>query len=618
MKKFLSEVFRKFAVSLVSTILFAVVFFFLMGGMIASLLETPKPKIGLNSFLVVDLTMNLTERPGGLTFEDVAEQALTEEVKPLQLHLLEVLEALKKAKKDPRITGILIEGSFQPQDYGCGYATIREMIDGLDEFKSSGKPVIGFCHSPTQLDYLVYSACDELYMDPSGTLLLNGLASQDLFLGDTLKKYGVGVQVVRTGRYKGAVEPFTSTGYSPENREQIQRLLDVRWADYLGFVSNRRDISFRKLKATLARDYLFEAEQALNADLVDGILSHDQMIDLVIERGALNEDGDWFQEVALIDYLDRPEPGDIADGAEAHFSKPEVAVIYVEGVIVDGGVDDGSMVGGAEIVSRIRTAWNDENCKAIVLRVNSPGGSVSGSDAILQEIGRARAEGIPVVVSMGSVAASGGYWIATDCDLLIAHEQTITGSIGVFGLLPNLQDLGARFGASFDAVKTHSSADLLGVSRPKTAQEMKVLQTHVESLYEKFVTLVAKGRKLPLADVKKHAEGRVWMGMDARRIGLVQELGGLSHSISRAAELAGLGEEYEVIEMPEVSTPMDDFVEMLDSQAQARPPLPNSTFSALAETAGWAEAKQFLRVIEDTRRTYSWLSWYRGAFGFHP
>jgi len=181
-----------------------------------------------------------------------------------------------------------------------------------------------------------------------------------------------------------------------------------------------------------------------------------------------------------------------------------------------------------------------------------------------------------------------------------------------------LQDLGARFGASFDAVKTHASADLLGVSRPKTAQEMKVLQTHVESLYEKFVTLVAKGRKLPLADVKKHAEGRVWMGMDARRIGLVQELGGLAHAIARAAELASLGEDYEVIEMPEVSTPMDDFVEMLDSQAQARPIMPNSSFSALAENAGWSEAKQFLRVIEDSRRTYSWLSWYRGAFGFHP
>jgi len=616
MKKFLSEVFRKFAVSLVSTILFAVVFFFLMGGVITSLLETPKPSIRSKSFLVVDLTMNLTERPGGLTFEDVAEQALTEEVKPAQAHLLEVLDALRKAKTDPRITGILVKGSFQPQDYGCGYSTIREMIDGMDDFKSSGKPVIGFCHSPTQLDYLVYSACDELYIDPSGTLLLNGLASQDLFLGDTLKKYGVGVQVVRTGRYKGAVEPFTSTGYSAENREQIKRLLNVRWADYLGFVSNRRDLSFRELNAKLTSDYLFEAEEALEIGLVDGILSHNQLIDLVIKQGSLNKDGDGFEQVSLIEYLDRPQPGDINEGADAHFNTSEIAVIYVEGVIVDGGEDDGSMVGAAEIVSRIRTAWNNENCKAIVLRVNSPGGSVSGSDAILQEIRRARSEGIPVVVSMGAIAASGGYWIATDCDLLLAHEQTITGSIGVFGLLPNLKDLGTRFGASFDSIKTHPSADLLGVSRPKTEKEMEVLQSHVESLYEKFVNLVATGRNLSIDAVKKHAEGRVWMGMDARKIGLIQELGGLYDAIDRAAEFAGLGKDFEVVEMPEVSTPMDEFVEMLDSQAQIKNNIAVSPLVAFAKSNGLSDVHQIYQIIEDSRRTYSWLSWYRGSFGF--
>jgi len=393
-------------------------------------------------------------------------------------------------------------------------------------------------------------------------------------------------------------------------------LLDVRWADYLGFVSSRRDLSFRELNARLESDYLFEAEEALEIGLVDGILSHDQLIDLVIKQGSLNEDEDWFEEVSLIDYLDRPQPGETLDGADVHFSTPEIAVIYVEGVIVDGGVDDGSMVGGAEIVSRIRKAWTDENCKAIVLRVNSPGGSVSGSDAILQEIRRARSEGVPVVVSMGSIAASGGYWIATDCDLLLAHEQTITGSIGVFGLLPNLQDLGARFGASFDAVKTHPSADLLGVSRPKTEKEMKVLQAHVESLYQKFVTLVAEGRNLSLANVKKHAEGRVWMGMDARRIGLVQELGGLYDAIDRAAEFAGLGKDFEVVEMPEVSTPMDEFVEMLDSQAQTKKKVSGSPLSVLAESSGWRDAHQILQIIEDTRRTYSWLSWYRGSFGF--
>ena len=616
MKKFFFEVLRKFAVSIVSTILFALVFFFLIGGIFASLLESPKPEVQPSSFLVVDLTMNLTERPGGITFEDVAEQAITEQPKPTQMHLLEVLDALRKAKSDPKIAGILVEGSFQPLDYGCGYATIREMIDGLDDFKQSGKPVIGFCHSPTQLDYLVYSACDELYMDPAGTLLLNGLASQDLFLGDTLKKYGVGVQVVRTGRYKGAVEPFTSSEYSPENREQIRRLLEVRWADYLSFIADRRDFSPLELNRTLLDNYLFEAEKAIELGLIDGICTHDQLIDLIIERGALNDDNDWFCEVTLIDYLDRPMPGDSLEGAQSHFQQPEVVVIYVEGVIVDGGIDDGSMVGGNEIVNRIRSAWNDENCKAIVLRVNSPGGSVSGSDAILNEIKRARKEGLPVVVSMGAVAASGGYWIATDCDRLFANEQTITGSIGVFGLLPNFEDLSSRFGASFDAVKTHPSSDLLGVSRPKSEKEMKVLQTHVESLYQKFLNLVAKGRGMKIERVSQAAEGRVWMGLDAHELGLVQELGGLYDAIKHAAELAGLKDNYEVIEMPEVSTPMDDFVKMMDGQAKVNLNTHASLFDQLPGIGGLMEANKLINSMDDPRRTYSWLSWYRGSFGF--
>ena len=616
MKKFFFEVLRKFAVSIVSTILFALVFFFLIGGIFASLLESPKPEVQPSSFLVVDLTMNLTERPGGITFEDVAEQAITEQPKPTQMHLLEVLDALRKAKSDPKIAGILVEGSFQPLDYGCGYATIREMIDGLDDFKQSGKPVIGFCHSPTQLDYLVYSACDELYMDPAGTLLLNGLASQDLFLGDTLKKYGVGVQVVRTGRYKGAVEPFTSSEYSPENREQIRRLLEVRWADYLSFIADRRDFSPLELNRTLLNNYLFEAEKAIELGLIDGICTHDQLIDLIIERGALNDDNDWFCEVTLIDYLDRPMPGDSLEGAQSHFQQPEVVVIYVEGVIVDGGIDDGSMVGGNEIVNRIRSAWNDENCKAIVLRVNSPGGSVSGSDAILNEIKRARKEGLPVVVSMGAVAASGGYWIATDCDRLFANEQTITGSIGVFGLLPNFEDLSSRFGASFDAVKTHPSSDLLGVSRPKSEKEMKVLQTHVESLYQKFLNLVAKGRGMKIERVSQAAEGRVWMGLDAHELGLVQELGGLYDAIKHAAELAGLKDNYEVIEMPEVSTPMDDFVKMMDGQAKVNLNTHASLFDQLPGIGGLMEANKLINSMDDPRRTYSWLSWYRGSFGF--
>ena len=283
---------------------------------------------------------------------------------------------------------------------------------------------------------------------------------------------------------------------------------------------------------------------------------------------------------------------------------------------MEGNVDDGSMVGGQKILDRIRTAWNDENCKAIVLRVNSPGGSVSGSDSILNEIKRARKEGVPVVVSMGAVAASGGYWIASECDRLFAHEQTITGSIGVFGLLPNFKDLSGRFGASFDAVKTHPSADLLGVTRPKSEQEMKVLQTHVESLYQKFLNLVAKGRGMKIEKVSQFAEGRVWMGLDAHELALVQELGGLYDAIEHAAELAGLKDNYEVIEMPEVSTPMDDFVEMMDGQAKVNLNTQSFLLKELTGLHGLMDAKDFIEIMNDPRRTYSWLSWYRGSFGF--
>ncbi len=617
MKRFILDVLRKFAVSLASMFLLGFFLLVLFSWVFSSLLQPPQTVIHKSSFLVLDLTMNLTERPGGQTFEDLAEEALTGERKPTQAHLLEILDAFRRAKDDNRIIGILVTGGFQPKDYGCGYSTVLEMIDGLDDFKESGKPVIGFCHSPTQLDYLVYAACDELIMDPAGTLLLNGLAAQDLFLGETFAEYGVGMQVVRTGRFKGAVEPLTSTGYSPENREQIERLLGLRWNNYLEFVAGRRNLVAKELNASLADRYLFEAADALAAGLVDQVLAHDQFVDLIIEKGALNEDGDWFEEVALIDYLDRPQPGDSLGRRDNPFRKPEVAVIYVEGVIMDGGGDDGSTVGGAEIVSRIRSSWSDEKCKAIVLRVNSPGGSVSGSDAILREISRARAEDVPVVVSMGAVAASGGYWIASDCDLLLAHEQTITGSIGVFGLLPNLKELGKRFGAYFDSIKTHPSADLLGVSRPKDDREMTVLQKHVESLYEKFLILVANGRNLDLEAVRQCAEGRVWMGKDAHGLGLVQELGGLYDAIDRAAGLADLND-YEVVEMPEVSNPMDDFAQMLDSDSKSRAGSQFSGISKLAQMSGWEELHERLGALNDPRCSYSWLSWYRGSFGFRP
>ena len=228
------------AVTIVSTILFVLISFFLFDAVLSALLETDKPKVVKGSFLVLDLSMNLTDRPSALKLEDLTREAITDERKPQSFHLKEVLDAIKKAEVDPNVCGIFIKGSFLPDGYGCGYAAIHELVSTLEDFKKTGKSTIGFFSDPSQLDYLVYSVCDELHMDPSGTLILKGLANDQIFLGEALERYGVGVQVVRVGEFKGAVEPFISTQFSEENRLQISRLLELRWNNYLNTICSNR------------------------------------------------------------------------------------------------------------------------------------------------------------------------------------------------------------------------------------------------------------------------------------------------------------------------------------------------------------------------------------------
>ena len=229
MKNFIKDVFKRLAVSIVSTFLLVLISIFLFQSIVSSFIEEQEKAPADGSFLVLDLSINLTDRPSGFTIEDLTREALTDKKKPPQFHLSEVVQAIEKAADDSMIRGILIKGGFMPSGYGCGYSAVQELVDSLVSFKSSGKLIIGFCSTPTQLDYLVYSVCDELHMNPSGVFVLKGLASEQLFLAEAFEKYGVGVQVVRVGDFKGAVEPFTSTSFSEENRLQINRLLDLRW-----------------------------------------------------------------------------------------------------------------------------------------------------------------------------------------------------------------------------------------------------------------------------------------------------------------------------------------------------------------------------------------------------
>jgi protease-4 len=294
----------------------------------------------------------------------------------------------------------------------------------------------------------------------------------------------------------------------------------------------------------------------------------------------------------------------------------KIAIIYVEGAIVDGTVDDGQNVGGDQIARRIRKIRKEtETYKAIVLRVNSPGGSVSGSEAILFELIRAREAGLPVVVSMGPVAASGGYWIATASDKIIAGPQTITGSIGVFGILPNIESFGSSYSLNWDRVKTNPSADIFSIARPKTDQEISIIQGYVNQTYERFISLVGEGRKLALADVENLAEGRVWTGKQAYDLGLVDDIGGLSQAITVASELADLGSDFEIEEFPKVRTPAEAIAELLEVRQNGislgRDSFDNPILQKLSD------AEPILNSLNDPLGVYGILPWYRAQLGFN-
>jgi protease-4 len=556
--------------------------------------------------------MNLTDRPADVSFEDLTRQALADEEMIPGYHLREVVDALGEASTEKSIKGIFITGGFAPSGYGCGYETILEFIRALENFKQSGKKIVGYLHSPRQLDYLVYSICDELIMDPAGTMLLPGLASEQLFLGDAFKKYGVGIQVVRTGRYKGAVEPFTNNQFSEDNRAQVQSLLDSRWEHYLRTVATARAVRWEDLNATLSEKFLWKPEAAVARGLVDRIDDFGGVIDRLIELGAAEKDENTFAQVEFGEYLESLRPNPLEEDED----DGKIAIVYVEGAIVDGTVDDGQNVGGDKIARRIRKIRKeDETYKAIVLRVNSPGGSVSGSEAILFELIRAREAGLPVVVSMGPVAASGGYWIATASDKIIAGPQTITGSIGVFGILPNIESFGSSYSLNWDRVKTNPSADIFSIARPKTDQEISIIQGYVNQTYERFISLVGEGRKLALADVENLAEGRVWTGKQAYDLGLVDDIGGLSQAITVASELADLGSDFEIEEFPKVRTPAEAIAELLEVRQNGislgRDSFDHPILQKLSET------EPILNSLNDPLGVYGILPWYRAQLGFN-
>ncbi len=559
------------------------------------------PTIERGSYLVFDLSTNITDAPPPIDFGALRGG------RDDTLQLRTVTRALHAAAKDNRIAGVFITGGLTPSGYGSGYAALKEIRAALLDFKAAGKPVNAYLTYASTKDYYLASAASEVALDPYGLIAMPGLASEPMFFAGAFEKYGIGVQVTRVGKYKSAVEPFTRKDMSPEARTELQKLLDDIWAGVLADVAPSRGLTPAKMQAVVDREGLIRPEAAKAGKFIDRIAYRDEIYDDLKAKTGRAGSKEAFKQVLLSDYAKLVK--DIADaplpkngGSAKPTGRSRIAIVYAEGEIVDGDGDTGE-IGATKFSRELRKLRQDDDVKAIVLRVNSPGGSASAAETIQREI-RLIKKVKPIVVSMGAYAASGGYWIAAYSDRIFAEPTTITGSIGVFGVQFDVKKLANEFGLTFDSVKTGKFADAITISRPKTDEELAVFQRMVDWIYGEFITKVAEGRKLPREKVEEIAQGRVWSGVEAKQLGLVDELGGLDKAIAFAAERAKLGTNYRLIEYPRQKELIEALQEFL---SKAVPDNARAT-SIAAKVAQRIDSElKLLRSFNDPQGVYARL-----------
>jgi protease-4 len=465
--------------------------------------------------------------------------------------LNDILNNIRKAAGDRKISGILIENGLLP----CGWATSDEIRIALRKFRESGKFIIAYSdYVLTQQGYFLSTAADKIYLNPGAMMDFKGLSGEVMFYKKALDKIGIEVQVIRHGKFKGAVEPFILDKLSKENREQINDYVGSIWKKVVGDISKSRNIS-EEILNKLADDLKANnAEDALNNKLIDGLIYRDALIDTLKTLSNVSLD-DKIELVSMSKYSRIPDPG------RMYSATNKIAIIYAEGNIVMGKGNDLN-VGGNYYADIIRAERKDSGIKAIVLRVNSPGGSALASDIIWREIDLA-SKVKPVIVSMGNYAASGGYYISVPATKIFASEVTLSGSIGVFGLIPNAGKLlNDKLGISTDNVNTNKNSDFPSILRPMNTYQKEVMQRSIEKTYDEFVRNVASGRNMTPAAVDSIGEGRVWTGSSAKTIGLVDEIGGLEDAVKAAAKQAGI-EKYSIREYPVLEDPYTKLISSL-------------------------------------------------------
>lgn len=549
----MKQFFKMMFASMLGFFLIFIVFGFLIFGIMMAAISLGKDKevsISENTILTINFSEEIKDRSNKNPFSGFDFGSFTPKK---SLGLNDIVENLKNAKTDKNIKGIFLD----LETIKTGIATLEEIRNALLDFKTSGKFIYCYSSNYTQSSYYLASVSDKIFLNPQGGLDFKGLKAEVMFFKGALEKLEIQPEIIRHGKFKSAVEPFMLDKMSDANREQTKTYVFSLWNHFLDGISKQRKISVDELTQIADNFKIQRAEDAVTNKLADKLVYRDEMLDILREKVGMKKD-DKLKFITLNKYERVPKSKD----AKGKLEKDKIAVIYATGQIVDGESKDDN-IGGESLSKTIREARLDDKVKAVVLRVNSPGGSALASEIIWREVFLTR-KVKPVVVSMGDVAASGGYYISCAADKIYAQPNTITGSIGVFGLMWNGKKLlNNKLGITTDIVKTNKYADLGDQFRPMLQDERDIIQKSVEDIYDVFTTRVADGRKMQKASVDSIGQGRVWSGTDAKRIGLVDEFGGLDKAIEGAAKLAKL-DKYSIKEMPKTEEAFKQILKMLN------------------------------------------------------
>lgn len=538
--------------TIVGLFLFSFLMFLVLVGILAAASTEGEVTVEKNSVLELKLDRPIKERADKdlfLAFGDMSGMGSA-------YGLNEIKAAIRHARKNDKIRGIYLNVEI----VSAGMATLQEIRQELLDFKKSGKFIVAYNDICSEKAYYLTSVADRQYLNPQGALELNGLSSEVLFFKGTLEKLDIEPYIFKVGEYKSAVEPFVLDKMSDASRRQVTSFLNSLNDHSLRNIAKSKGKSFESLVNLSDSMLVRTPEDALKHGLVSHVGYFDEAISFMKKKSGLKEDDKLY----LVDF--KKYKG-LATKEDEEYNKNKIAVIYAEGEIVngEGGHDN---IGGTKFAEEIRKARKDKNVKAIVLRINSPGGSAMASDVIWREVMLAK-KVKPVMASMSDVAASGGYYIAMACDTIVAHPNTITGSIGVFGMFANLAPfLQNKLGITIDRVKTGPYADMPSVTRQLTGVEKQIVQNQVERIYQDFTTKAAQGRHMPVEKLRQVASGRVWSGTEAKTHGLVDVFGSLEDAIKLAAAKAGIKEKYQLRHLPAQKTFIDQIITGMETRVQ--------------------------------------------------